>query len=92
MPTIDGRETTPGAPPRRSRAGRYKTMNPYALGRDFYHETPKAVFAAIAYSYCSAGGDADDATSRRNFLNEWRILFENGIVPQRPPKAEEGTP
>ena len=62
-----------------------KIGNEYAraFGR-LYSATPKAVFAAIVYSYTSAGGDAP-GLAIDNFLNEWHILYENGIVQQKPP-------
>lgn len=64
-----------------------KTMNEYAgvLSDKLYEQTPKAVFAAIAVSSLSCGGDnlkqAEDL-----LLNEWRCLHQNGIVPQKPPR------
>lgn len=66
-----------------------KQSNEYAqqFGR-LYAETSKAVFAAIVYSYVSAGGDASKETALENFLNEWRILHDNGIVPQPPPAKQ----
>lgn len=51
-----------------------------------YADTPKAVFAAIAWSMCFI--DSEECTARANerLLDEWRALYENGIVPQAPPK------
>lgn len=65
-----------------------KLSNSYqrAFGR-LYAKTPKAVFAAIAYSYTSSGGDHPEQ-SVANFLEEWRILHENGIVQQPPQKLD----
>lgn len=67
-----------------------KTSNSYvkAFGR-LYASTPKAVFAAVAFSYAgwAIGSEAktnDEQIAR--FLAEWRTLYDNGIVPQRPPK------
>ncbi len=49
-----------------------------------YERIPKAVLAAIAVSVLTGGGDyLEEAESR--LLTEWRVLFENGIVQQRPP-------
>jgi hypothetical protein len=72
----------------------FKLRNEYAdaLG-PFYDDTPKAVFAALAYSYAacfgtpSEGGDetADPAEVAKRLMREWRILHENGIVPQKDP-------
>jgi len=53
-----------------------------ALGK-LFDEMPKAVLAAVAVSYASAGGDALDI-AERVIAYEWRVLFENGIVAQRP--------
>lgn len=48
-----------------------------------YADIPKAVWAAIAISALTCGGDLlDEATSR--VIKEWKILHGNGIVPQEP--------
>ena len=69
----------------------FKRSNEYqrAFGR-LYARTPKAVFAAVALSYANwAGGEeaptVADAVPR--FLHEWQMLYENGIVWQKPPAA-----
>ena len=66
-----------------------KSSNEYAqaFGR-LYAKVPKAVFAAVALSYASwASGQEtanfDEAVTR--FIEEWRVLNQNGIVPQKPP-------
>jgi hypothetical protein len=71
-----------------------KIGNEYAqaFGK-LYAKTPKAVFAAVAYSYATwaCGTEAktsDEAVAR--FLSEWRTLQENGIVPQKPPSLAQG--
>lgn len=73
-----------------------KTGNEYAgaLGK-LYARTPKAVFAAVAYSFANwaCGEEAvnrDEQVAR--FVAEWQALYDNGIVPQAPPKgyAKEG--
>lgn len=63
-----------------------KTLNEYVgtLGT-LYSKTPKAVFAAIAVSTLTCGGDELDK-ARARLLEEWRILHQAGIVPQAPPK------
>jgi hypothetical protein len=61
-----------------------KRGNCYAAQIRGYDKIPKAVLAAIAVSYASGGGDWLENASD-NVLNEWRILYNNGIVPQRPP-------
>ena len=64
-----------------------KTGNEYAdqFGR-LYARIPKAVFAAVAFSFMSGAGE-DVERGITEFLNEWRVLHENGIVPQKPPKG-----
>jgi hypothetical protein len=72
--------------PRRSRrAGIAKLTNEYAgfLG-NVYDRTPKAVFAALAVSFAMRSGLTGTASE---CLDEWRVLHENGIVPQKPLKA-----
>jgi hypothetical protein len=62
-----------------------KLSNEYSaqLGK-LYHEIPKAVFAAIAVSALTGGGDRlDDATAE--VIREWSVLHRNGIIPQTPP-------
>lgn len=65
--------------------GAAKKMNGYAevLAERFYRDTPKAVFAAIAVSTVSNGGDYLIEAEQR-ILAEWWVLFDNGIVPQKP--------
>ena len=69
-----------------------KIGNEYArqFGR-LYAKTPKSVFAAVALSYASwaSGEEAqtfDIAVDR--FLEEWKVLNENGIIRQKPAKKE----
>ena len=71
-----------------------KTSNEYAraFGR-LYAKTPKAVFAAVAYSFAgwAAGNEAASTEVQiARFIEEWRILHENGIVPQKPAKKAGG--
>lgn len=67
-----------------------KTQNEYALivqrGK-LYSRCPKAVFAALAVSYASRGGDFLDNMESK-LLKEWWILYQNRIVPQKPPMPE----
>jgi len=51
---------------------------------DLYEKTPKAVFAAIAISALTTGGDYLEHAKER-ILEEWVALYENGIVSQKPP-------
>lgn len=51
---------------------------------DIYTRCPKAVFAAIAVSALTLGGDYLEE-ARPRILAEWWCLFDNGIVTQKPP-------
>lgn len=53
-----------------------------ALGK-LFDEVPKAVFAAIAVSALTNGGD-QLAEARSKVAAEWLTLWQNGIVPQPP--------
>jgi hypothetical protein len=55
----------------------------YAVGYDLYHNIPKAVWAAIAVSALTQGGD-HLAEAAERVMAEWGILHSNGIVPQKP--------
>jgi hypothetical protein len=68
--------------------GVFKMTNDYmdALSGELYDKTPKAVFAALAVSlFANDRGivfsDLDNA-----ILEEWKVLYEQGIVPQKPIK------
>ena len=51
---------------------------------EVFEKTPKAVWAAIAISLATCGGDRlDDAA--RAVVHEWALLNQNGIVPQSVP-------
>lgn len=62
-----------------------KKSNEYAKAvAAIYEEIPKAVFAAIAVSVLTSGGDhIEDAN--RLVLAEWDALNRAGIVPQKVP-------
>ena len=49
-----------------------------------YTKCPKSVFAAIAISSLTVGGDKLDE-ARDRVLAEWWTLYDNQIVSQRPP-------
>jgi hypothetical protein len=61
-----------------------KTFNDYAaeLGA-MYSEIPKAVLAAVAISSLTCGGDYLEHAKQR-VADEWRALYDAGIVPQKP--------
>jgi hypothetical protein len=69
-----------------------KRPNSYqaAIARRLYAETPKAVFAALAASYIINHHDADagELNLDAELLDEWRLLYEQGIVPQAPPRRK----
>ncbi len=70
-----------------------KTLNEYQMTLDqrVYAQCPKAVLAAVAVSALTRGGsDLEDATPR--LVLEWWALFDNGIVPQRPPFPRPAEP
>ena len=70
--------------------GAMKLTNYYVniLDGGLYDSIPKAVFAAIAVSALTIGGDyLEDA--KELILNEWNVLHQNGIVPQEPPKPRK---
>jgi len=62
-----------------------KLQNAYAaqLSHATYRDIPKAVFAAIAVSACTMGGEQLD-TAERRVMAEWWTLHRAGIVPQKP--------
>jgi len=60
--------------------------NDYArsLGLALYDAIPKEVFAAIAVSLLTCGGDRLNEAAT-GLLREWQALYETRIVLQRPP-------
>jgi hypothetical protein len=65
-----------------------KLHNEYAARfGSVYAETPKAVFAAIAYSMCFMVSEEDSRRALARFAEEWQCLHDNGIVPQKPLKG-----
>lgn len=62
-----------------------KTTNEYAdLLGPLYAAIPKAVFAAIAISALTTGGNYLENASEE-IVREWLTLHRAGIVPQAPP-------
>jgi hypothetical protein len=63
-----------------------KKLNNYvlAIDQELYEKTPKAVWAAIAISYASGGGDRFEEAAP-NIAREWQALQAAGIVPQSAP-------
>ena len=66
------------------KSGVVKKLNNYVTAIDgIYANTPKAVLAAIAVSLATCGGEHIDEAENQ-LLKEWRILHDNGIIPQSP--------
>ena len=63
-----------------------KKKNAYqeVLSQGFFEDCPKAVFAALAVSYASRQYEEDFTKVEAELKNEWRLLYQNGIVPQKP--------
>ena len=59
-----------------------KTGNQYLQYLSDYSETPKAVYAAIAFSLAMRLTEDDFEAAARLLRGEWDQLHENGIVPQ----------
>lgn len=67
-----------------------KLHNEYARALSNYERIPKAVLAAIAYSFADRlNCDIEGATPEGTIMDEWHLLYENGIVPQRPDGDKE---
>ena len=45
---------------------------------------PKTVWAAIAISLCTCGGDRIEEAEQA-ILSEWQALYQAGVVSQKPP-------
>lgn len=66
-------------------AAHRKLTNDYAraVPSELYRDLPKAVWAALAVSALTNGGDWLERAEAL-VVEEWWILHENGIVPQKP--------
>ena len=68
--------------------GLNKTFNEYAYElRDAYDQMPKAVLAAIAYSFALLLCEDDFDAARGKVAKEWQQLHMQHIVPQAPCKT-----
>jgi hypothetical protein len=56
---------------------------------NLYEVCPKSVFAAIAISALTDGGDRLDEAKGR-IVSEWWALYRAGIVSQKPPFSDAG--
>jgi len=68
-----------------------KTHNDYARCIVDYERIPKAVLAAIAYSFASRLIEDNDSPTMVDaaIMDEWATLHINGIVPQKPTARHE---
>ena len=55
-----------------------------AVSKHLFELCPKTVWAAIAISFCTSGGDRLDEAEQA-IVSEWQALYQAGIVPQKPP-------
>lgn len=69
-----------------------KTSNEYARSLVAYDRIPKAVLAAVAYSFASRIIEDSDSPTMIELaiLDEWDVLHQNGIVPQGPRLGTKG--
>ena len=58
--------------------------NEYQRAYPGYASTPKAIIAAIAYSFAMRIAEDDEAYASRLIQEEWGVLYDNGIVLQKP--------
>lgn len=64
-----------------------KTSNEYAEMITIYESMPKAVLAALAVSLVMrVNGSTTPKEVTDELINEWEALYDNGIIPQKPPK------
>lgn len=71
-------------PVRLPRYGVSKIFNEYAdQVIEIYGSCPKAVFAAVAVSALTTGGDKLEQAADL-FMDEWWALYDAQIVPQKP--------
>jgi len=61
-----------------------KKTNHYAEAFPHYERTPKAVIAALAFSLAMRLEEGDEVRAGDLLEEEWRILHQAGIVPQKP--------
>lgn len=61
-----------------------KQTNKHAMAYPEYSETPKAVIAAVAYSLALMLNEDNEERAAALLREEWLVLHEAGIVPQKP--------
>lgn len=67
-----------------------KKSNEYAQEFPNYTGTPKAVIAAIALSLAQRIVDSGQEPADV-IREEWTALYDNGVVPQKPPATKGGS-
>jgi hypothetical protein len=68
-----------------------KKHNEYSLmiAGKLFEKTPKTVLAALLVSEYVNRLNLDTAEIDNAILAEWQVLYDNGIIPQLPPKGLE---
>jgi hypothetical protein len=54
-----------------------------------FDRTPKSVIAAIAVSFAALQSDGDFEKAKELIRQEWFLLHQGRVVPQKPPKAKK---
>ncbi len=67
-----------------------KVTNEYvdALDGRLYSDTPKSVWAAIAISLLNRMDGEGVWQGNDAVIEEWTALYQNGIIPQKPPQEK----
>ena len=63
--------------------------NEYMSGFPDFDRTPKSVIAAIAVSFAALQSDGDFEKAKELIRQEWFLLHQGRVVPQKPPKAKK---
>ena len=66
------------------RIGSKKNEYMNAVGERAIDEAPKAVWVALAYSLALISNEGSHEGAIKTLREEWKILHENGIIPQKP--------
>ncbi len=66
-----------------------KKSNEYAdaIPATLFEKMPKDVFAAVALSLALRLNNDDLQTAVGELVSEWQTLYQNGVIPQKPPNA-----
>ncbi len=57
----------------------------------FYRDTPKAVFAALAFAYAAGSNPEQDSDlTIASLLAQWQALTDQGVLPQKAPHSKNG--